>query len=73
MHLFIACLFVRGSLLLFWDFLIDVEDTRDVELHAVEVTSNHSPQLVQTRVSSLRNLRGEQDITSHQLGFFLVN
>lgn len=63
-HFLIACLFVCGSLLLFWDFLIDIEDTWDVELHAMEVMSNHSPQLVQTRVTSLCNLRSrEQDIT----------
>lgn len=51
------CLFVSGSLLLFWYFLIDIEDAWDVELHAVEVISNHSPQLEQTRVTRLCNLR----------------
>lgn len=56
MHFFVACLFVRRSLL-FWDFLIDVEDTWDVEFHAVEVISNHSPKLIQTRVTSFCNLR----------------
>lgn len=63
----IACLFVCGPLLLFWDFLIDIEDTRDVELHAVEVVSNHSPQLVQTRVTRLCNLRGREQITDYFL------
>lgn len=52
-----TCLFVSGSLLLFWYFLIDIEDAWDVELHAVEVISNHSPQLEQTRVTRLCNLR----------------
>lgn len=50
-------LFVSGSLLLFWHLLIDIEDAWDVELHAVEVISNHSPQLEQTRVTRLCNLR----------------
>lgn len=50
-------LFVSGSLFLFWDLLVYIEDTWDVELHAVEVISNHSPQLVQTRVTCLGNLR----------------
>lgn len=54
------CLFVVGSFLLFGDFLVDVEDTRDVELHAVEVISNHSPQFVQTWVTGLSNLRGRR-------------
>lgn len=57
MYLLCACLLVGGSLLLFWDFLIDVEDTLDVELHAMEVISYHSPQLEQTRVTGLCNLR----------------
>lgn len=61
---FTVYLFVCGSLLLFWDLLIDIEDTRDVELHAVEVISNQSPQLVQTRVTRLCNLRGNR--TSHE-------
>lgn len=55
-NVFVACLFVRHSLLLFWDFLIDVEDAWDVEFHAVEVISNHSPKLIQTRVTSFCNL-----------------
>lgn len=53
-----ACLFVVGSFFLLGDFLVDVEDPRDVELHAVEVISNHSPQFVQTWVTGLCNLRG---------------
>lgn len=52
-----TCLFVHGSFLLLWYFLIDIEDAGDVELHAVEVISNHSPQLEQTRVTRLCNLR----------------
>lgn len=66
MRFLVPCLFVRGSLLLFGDLLIDVEDARDVELHAVEVVSNHSPQLVQTRVTRLCNLRGAGNRTSHE-------
>lgn len=66
-RLFLDCiislyLFVGGSLLLFWDFLIDVEDTWDVELHAVEVISNHSPQLVQSGVTSFCNLGGIKNL-----------
>ena len=56
-------LFVRDSLLLLGDFLIDIEDPRDVELHAVEVVTNHSPQLVQTRVTRLCDLRNTLQIT----------
>lgn len=52
-----ACLFVSGSLLLLWYFLIDIEDSWDVELHTVEVMSNHNPQLEQTRMTRLGNLR----------------
>lgn len=73
MHFLVPCLFVRGSLLLFGDFLIDVEDTRDVELHAMEVISNHSPQLVQTRVTSLCNLGGAGNRTSHEMKNLFFN
>lgn len=66
MHLVFACLLVCGSLFLFWDFLIDIKDTWDVKLHAVEVISNHSPQLVQTGVTSFCNLRGADYRMSHE-------
>lgn len=62
-----ACLFVVGSFVLFWDFLIDVEDTWDVELHAVEVISNHGPQLIQTRVIGLCNLRDRRFICFYSI------
>lgn len=66
MLLVLVCLFVCGSLLLFRNFLIDVEDTRDVELHAVEVVSNHCPQLVETRVTGFCDLRGAGKGTSQK-------
>lgn len=56
-HFLSSYLFISSSFLLFRDLLIDIEDTRDIELHTVEVISNHSPQLVQTRVTGLCNLQ----------------
>ena len=51
-----AYLLVGGSLLLLGDLLVDVEHPGDVELHAVEVVTDHSPQLVQAWVAGLCNL-----------------
>lgn len=58
--LFSSYLFVCDSLLLLWDFLVDVENSRDVEFHAVKIVPDHSPQPVQTRVARLSNLEGDK-------------
>lgn len=59
----VTCLFVCCSLLLFGDFLVDIEDARDVEFHAVKVISNHCPQFIQTGVARFCNLIGRKQMS----------
>lgn len=71
-------LFICSTFLLLRDFLIDIEDPRDGELHAVKVISNHSPQLVQTRVTGFCNLEADRcdssvQLTRHNMGHFKLN
>lgn len=49
-------LLVRGSFFLLGHSLIDIKHSWDVELHAVQVSADHRPQLIQAWVTGLCNL-----------------
>lgn len=52
-------LLVQGPLLLLGHSLVHVEDSRDIELHAVQVRADHRPELEKTRPTRLCYLREE--------------